>query len=85
MSPFWRVAGGPLAVGISCLVAAALVLRLQSPPPPNCDFSCAMSSIGWPDYLALMLVVCGLVAFCVFALICVVFWVTAVVDSLRGR
>ncbi|NEA27127.1 EscU/YscU/HrcU family type III secretion system export apparatus switch protein [Actinomadura bangladeshensis] len=73
--PLWGAARWPLAVGMVCLVGGGIVLRLDEKTPYNCDFSCAMSSIGWQDQLA----------FLMFALVCVLFGVLSVVDFVRDR
>lgn len=73
--PLWGAARWPLAVGVVCLVGGGIVLRLDEKTPYNCDFSCAMSSIGWQDQLA----------FLMFALVCALFGVLSVVDFVRDR
>lgn len=81
----WRVAGWPLAASLACLLGGGLVLWLDEDAPYNCDFSCAMASIGWQDQLGFALIVCGIVAFLIFVLVCLAFWVLSAVDSIRDR
>ncbi|QKW33762.1 hypothetical protein HUT06_06715 [Actinomadura sp. NAK00032] len=83
--PLWAVARWPFGVGVVCLVGGVLVLQLDEETPYNCDFSCAMSSIGWQDLLALLLFILGIMAFLMFAMVCVLFGVLSVVDSVRDR
>jgi hypothetical protein len=83
--PLWGAARWPLAVGVVCLVGGGIVLRLDVKPPYNCDFCCAMSSIGWQDQLAFLLFILGMMAFLMFALVCVLFGVLSVVDFVRDR
>jgi hypothetical protein len=84
--PLWRVAGWPLAASLVCLLGGGLVLWLDEDSTPyNCDFSCAMASIGWQDQLGFALIVCGVVAFLMFVLVCLAFWVFSAVDFIRDR
>ncbi|TDB80854.1 hypothetical protein E1264_33495 [Actinomadura sp. KC216] len=73
---FWRVGGRPLAVSLLCVLAGWLLLRLDSSPPPNCDFSCAMASIGWEYSLGLLLLGGGILASGVFILVCLILYIS---------
>lgn len=81
-TPFWRVAGWPLAISLVCVLAGWLVGKLQEELPASCDFGCAMAHIGWQDYLSYLLLGGGLVAFGVFVLVCLFIWVSAAVNTL---
>ncbi|SNT61637.1 hypothetical protein SAMN05443665_10657 [Actinomadura meyerae] len=72
-------------VGLTCLAGGCLVLRMDEKRPYNCDFSCAMSSIGWQDQLAFALFVLGVVALLICALVCVTHWVLSAVGIARKR
>ncbi|MEU9024201.1 hypothetical protein [Actinomadura sp. NPDC048394] len=82
-SPFLRLAGWPLTTSLLCALGWWLLGEVQEKPPPNCDFGCVMAKVGWQDYLSLLLFGGGLLAFGVFVLVCLYFWVSTVISDLQ--